>query len=246
MISKERKAEIARENGAKSKGPVTAEGKEKSARNAITHGERANALKLIVPPHSACLANEERQGFYKMYDNLMAKYRPADETEHALVREIADFQWKSIRNKQMETAIFNRELMRQATRTPGSIPELRDLEISVAAQEALTGNKTIAELRKDTQVCLRSISQLQRRLKEMQKTWPAAAPVPPAPEVNDIQEMGEAENTERTNQNTQNTAKNYDINGPVTPNVVNLYRDIFHKDEVELTGHPIIPEPKAA
>jgi len=241
MISKERKAEIARENGAKSKGPTSDEGKEKCARNAITHGERAQALKLIVPPHSACLANEDRQAFYKMYDNLTAKYRPADDTEQQLVREIADFQWKSMRNKQMESAIFNRELMRQGTRTPGSIPELRDLEISLAAQEALTGNKTVAELRKDSQVCVRTITQLQRRLKELQKTWPAAAPVPPAPEVDDIGEIDE-----QTNPNSENTAQTYNINGPVTPNVVNLYRDIFHKNEVDLVGHEPIPEPKAA
>jgi hypothetical protein len=238
MISKERKAEIARENGARSKGPVSPGGKEKCARNAITHGERAQALKLIVPPHSACLANEDRQAFYNLYDNLTAKYRPSDETEQALVREIVDFQWKSTRNKQMETAIFNRELMRQATRTPGSIPELRDIEISIAAQEALTGNRTIAELRKDTQLCLRAIAQLQRRLKELQKTWPAATPVPPAPEKNEIDE--------RTDPNSENTAQTYDINGPVTPNVVNLYREIFHKNNLELVGHEPVSEPEAA
>ena len=234
MISKERKAQIARENGAKSHGPTTATGKETCARNAITHGERAQALKLIVPPHSACLANEDRQAFYKMFDNLRAKFRPADETEQALVREIADFQWKSMRNKQTESALFNRELMRQATRTPGSIPELRDLEISLAAQEALTGNKTIAEMRKDTQTCLRSITQLQRRLKELQKTWPAADPVPPPAEKDDL--------NEQTNPNSENTAKTYDINGPATPNVVNLYRDIFRKNDVDLVSHqPVSP-----
>jgi len=235
MISKDRKAQIARENGAKSKGPLTPESKEKCARNAISHGERAQALKLIVPPHSACLANEDRQAFYKMYDNLRAKYRPADETEQALTREIADFQWKSLRNKQMKSAIFNRQLIRQATRTPASMPELRDLEISVAAQEALTGNKTIAELRKDTQLCIRSIAQLQRRLKELQKTWPAASEVPPAPEKDDL--------NEQTDPNSENTAQTYDINGPVTPNVVNLYREIFHKNSVDFVSHhPAPPE----
>ena len=238
MISKERKAEIARENGAKSQGPTSEEGKEKCARNAITHGERAQALKLMVPPHSACLANEDRQAFYKMYDNLTAKYRPADETEQQLVREIADFQWKSMRNKQMESAIFNRELTSQATRTPGSIPELRDLEISIAAQEALTGNKTVAELRKDTQLCLRALSQIQRRLLQLQKSWPAATPIPPAAEKDDIDEQ--------TDPNSENTAQTYDINGPVTPNVVNLYRDIFHRNDLELVGHEPFPEPQAA
>jgi hypothetical protein len=238
MITKERKAQIARENGAKSQGPVTAEGKEKCARNAITHGERAHALKLIVPPHSACLANEDRQAFYKLYDSLTAKYRPADETEQALVREIVDFQWKSMRNKQIESAIFNRELMRQAIRTPGSIPELRDIEISIAAQEALTANRTVAELRKDTQLCLRAVTQLQRRLLHLQKNWAAAAPIPPAAERNEIDEQ--------TDPNSENTAETYDINGPVTPNVVNLYREIFHKTEFELVGRDPIPEPKAA
>jgi hypothetical protein len=238
MITADRKAQLARENGAKSKGPVTEKGKQTCARNAITHGERAQALKLIVPPHSACLANEDRQAFYKLYDNLTSKYRPADETELALVREMADFQWKSTRNKQIESAIFNRELMRQGPRTPGSIPELRDLEISLAAQEALTGNRTIAELRKDTLVCLRAITQLQRRLLQLQKNWPAAAPVPPAREIDEL--------NEQTNPNSENTAQTYDINGPVTPGVINLYREIFHKDEITLVGREPIAEPKAA
>ena len=229
MISKDRKAEIARENGAKSHGPTSDEGKEKCARNAIKHGDRAQTLKPIVPPHSACLANEDRQAFYKLYDNLTAKYRPADETEVAVTREIADFQWKSIRNKQLESAIFDREIMRQSAVTP----ELGTLDVALAAHEALTGNKTIAELRKDTQMCLRGITQLQRRLLQLQKSWPAATPIPPTAEKDDIDEQ--------TDPNSENTAQTYDINGPVTPNVVNLYRDIFHRNDLKLVGHEPIP-----
>lgn len=200
----------------------------------------ARALKLVVPPHSACLANEERQGFYKLLDNLIAKYRPADEAEQLIVREIADFQWKANRNKQLETAIYNRELMRQAPRTPGTMPELRDLEIAVAAQEALTGNKTIAELRKDTQVCLMAIARLQRRLKDMQKTWPAAAPVPPTFERDDKELDAPAQETA-----SERTDRKFDVNGPVTPNVISLYRDIFRNSGLELVGREVA-KPEAA
>ena len=234
----QKKAEIARANGAKSKGPVSAEGKEHSKRNAITHGQRATLLKLIVPPHSACLANEDRQAFYKLFDSLNTKYRPADESEMAIVREIADYQWKNTRNKQMESAIFNRELMRQGARIAGSLPELRDLEISIAAQEALTGNRTIAELRKDSQQNLRAINLLQRRLLQLQKQWPATTQTPPAREVNEIDETPPI----RTNESPETL----DVNGPVTNNVIELYSEIFHKESLELVGHEPLGPPEAA
>ena len=253
-MTKERKAEIARINGAKSKGPITDAGKDQSKRNAITHGQRATALKLLVPPHSACLANEDRQAFYKLYDILTAKYRPSDDAELLLTREIADFQWKLTRNKQVESAIFNRELLRQAARVIPSMPELRDLEITVAAHEALTGNRTIFELRKDTQLCLRSLNQLQRRLLQLQKNWPASNPLPPTTEQDRQANTIDDEDNKGTNQPTEtdppqptvNTNKSFDVTGPVTENVVKLYTEIFHPKSLELVGHEPIPTDKAA
>ena len=255
MITAEEKARIARENGAKSKGPVTPEGKEKCARNAISHGRRAQALKLIVPPHSACLANEDRQAFYKLFDSLTAKFRPEDATELALVREIADLHWKASRNAQMESAIYNRELVRQGTRIVPSLPELRDLEIAVAAQEALTGNKTIAELRKETQRCHRAIAQLQRNLLHLQRHWPAAATIPPTIEAdrqaNAINDPEEPEQTGQTDQpqpdeQTETPIPVFNVNGPITQDVADLYASIFHPGAFELDAFEQAPDLKAA
>jgi hypothetical protein len=120
----------------------------------------------------------------------------------------------------------------------------------MAAQEALTGNKTIAALRRDSVRCLRAIALLQRRLKELQKTWPQAAPIPEAPERTqpdppertEPQTEAEAEAdeaAERTHQNTQKPARIFNINGPVTENVVNLYRNIFGEENAEFVSHDL-------
>ena len=69
-MSKEERARIARQNGAKSCGPKTEEGKSKSARNGIKTGEFATKLAKFVPPDSAVLCNEERQAYFNLVDQL--------------------------------------------------------------------------------------------------------------------------------------------------------------------------------
>ena len=49
---------------------------------------------------------------------------------------------------------------------------------------------------------------------------------------------------EQTNPNSENTAQTYDINGPATPNTVNLYREIFRKIDVELVSHNNVTDPR--
>jgi hypothetical protein len=158
MLTKERTAAIARKGGSRPHGPVAVEGKSRSSRSVTSNGGRATALLLILPPHSARSGNEARQGFCRVLDPLIARYRPADEIEMHIVREMADYQWTIMHNKQLETAIFNRE------------------RIHAAAHEGLIGNRTLLELRKDTQNCHRTVALLERRLRDLQKYWAAAAP----------------------------------------------------------------------
>ena len=168
-MTKEQRAAINRANAQKSTGPKTDEGKAKSRRNAIKHGDRAEALKLMVPPHSACHCNEDRQSFYDLLDLNVGKLRPNDEKEVMIVREISDCEWEINRNQVLITAIHNAELMRQVGSLVPSHPDLADIEMAVAVETALAGNLTIRTLQKRTRDLRREITVLEKRLLMLKK-----------------------------------------------------------------------------
>ena len=78
-MTKEERAKIARENGAKSKGPVTPEGKERSARNALKDGSRAEKFGYFIPPHEAVVCNEDPKQYQSLVEDLIAIYKPLNQ-----------------------------------------------------------------------------------------------------------------------------------------------------------------------
>jgi hypothetical protein len=172
-LTKEQRAAINRANAQKSTGPTSQQGKDRSRRNAIKHGERAEALKLMVPPHTACHCNEDRQSFYDLFDINTAKYRPNDDKEGMLVREITDYEWEINRNQILITAIHNAELLRQVGAVVPSHPDLADIELAVAVESALAGNQTIRTLQKRTRDLRREITMIEKRLFMLKKHCPS-------------------------------------------------------------------------
>ena len=84
-MSKDEKARIARENGAKSKGPKTEEGKAKSSQNARKPDiDREEKLARFFPPHSAILCHEEKSEYADLVDELIAIYRPCNQVALAI------------------------------------------------------------------------------------------------------------------------------------------------------------------
>jgi hypothetical protein len=96
-ISEARRA-AARANGAKSHGPVTVEGKAKSALNAITHGLTAGTLVL-------------RTESKEKYEALLASYRekcsPDGPIENDLVDEMVAAKWQQRRVASMIAALID-------------------------------------------------------------------------------------------------------------------------------------------
>jgi hypothetical protein len=98
------KAESARINGAKSRGPITPEGKQRSSLNAVRHGLLAK---------SVCLTNENPEGFKQILQDFLTRLQPADNVELRLVEQMASCAMRLGRLASTETALFDMEMDKQ-------------------------------------------------------------------------------------------------------------------------------------
>jgi len=96
------KSETARANGAKSKGPKTAETREKSSRNSLKHG--------LTTRHNMLLACEDPVLFQKVVDEYTSVYQPTNPVERDLVEEMIGAKWRIRRLKIIEVALVDYEM----------------------------------------------------------------------------------------------------------------------------------------
>ncbi|MFZ1428588.1 MAG: hypothetical protein WAS21_17675, partial [Geminicoccaceae bacterium] len=90
--------EAARRNGARSRGPITPEGKARASRNALKHG--LAALEHLV------LDGEDAAELAALTARLMAEVGPESEIEARLARRLAIAFWKGERAERIEVALF--------------------------------------------------------------------------------------------------------------------------------------------
>ncbi len=91
--------EASRRNGARSRGPVTAEGKARASRNALKHG--------LAALHHLVLEDEAPSELEELTARLMAEVGPESEIEARLVRRMAIAFWKGERAERIEVALFD-------------------------------------------------------------------------------------------------------------------------------------------
>ncbi len=87
--------------GAKSRGPITPEGKRNSATNSRRHG---------ILSRSVVLPSENRQDFLNLLASLQETFQPAGEAALALVETMAVAHWRQQRMWAMETSGFQDEI----------------------------------------------------------------------------------------------------------------------------------------
>jgi hypothetical protein len=101
-MSSQLKAEASRINGAKSHGPVTAEGRAKSSQNSTKHGGAAARGILLK-----CESAEELEELRATY---LTTYAPEGAPETALVEQMAAARWRILRIEQIEAELLDDEM----------------------------------------------------------------------------------------------------------------------------------------
>jgi hypothetical protein len=177
-MTPEERAQIARENGAKSHGPTTEAGKAKSSRNAIKSGEHATKLEMFVPPHSAVLCNEERQRYATLVEELLGIYRPVNSVALAIVKSIAIANWEISRLRACITMHWNMALINAGQKPSTLAPELLEMESMVAASTLLYApSGPVRQLNRQIDQLELRIARLERRLKFIHTNF-ANTPIP--------------------------------------------------------------------
>ncbi len=97
-MSSLRRINASRANGARSRGPVTAAGKARSAANALRHGLLARAVVLEA---------ESAEAFQEMLDDFVLRFQPSDSVELTLVEEMAAALWRQRRCWVVETRLVD-------------------------------------------------------------------------------------------------------------------------------------------
>ncbi len=97
-MSSLRRIAASRANGARSQGPITPEGKQRSSRNATRHG----FLSRIV-----VLESESPDAFHGVLDDYVRQFAPANPVQLAIVEEMVAALWRQRRLWAAETRIFD-------------------------------------------------------------------------------------------------------------------------------------------
>ena len=229
-MTQEERARIARENGAKSKGPVTPEGKEKSARNSIDHGLRAEKLKHFAPPHYVALCNEDRRDYYQLLDELASVYQPVNLVAAGIVRDIAVARWQLLRLDTCITSQWNLALIDQAQKPLTVAPELGEVQTMARSVEALyTGHAIAHKLNRQIDQFGMRIARLQRQLKYVHQHYAAI--------TNIVKSEKPSERTQQESAQPVENKNNAESEPPIfttenTPEVMAYYKNLYPNREI--------------
>jgi hypothetical protein len=191
------KSATSRANGAKSHGPKTPEGREKSSRNSLDHG--------FTSKNNIVLECENEDDFQEMLCYYADTYQLGSPVEEVLVTDMVAARWRMQRLRLIETALLDSEMQRE-------LPEAETTD-DPAFQLAFAFRRLVDESR-GISLASRYESRLHRihershrTLRELQQTrtqWTSEPvspepvhPEPPAPTAEPVEEAVPAQDDKK-------------------------------------------------
>ena len=172
-----RKSESARENGAKSRGPKTEAGKQRSSQNALRHGLTSQTI--VLP-------SEDPADFQRLLDSYLQHFRPASPVAVDLVHELAAAKWRLNRLALIETQLLADSIAEVEQRRAQSIEDGDEDQPLTPAQSLAEGfdrlssgsfnflNRVQSRLERTYSRALNNLLRLQAQ--------PGPSDLPPAPQ----------------------------------------------------------------
>ena len=170
---KARRAEIARENGTKGKGPVSPTGKYISSLNGITTGQHLTIHKEELPECIALLSTDCRQAYLRLHQKQVRQYLPQTECEQTLVRHMSVELFQLERTISLETHARQRgidDIIR-------AYADLADADRELFAYEqGLQKDKLWRSLQRDKKAHLAAYATYQKLLRQTRRDFPVVPP----------------------------------------------------------------------
>jgi hypothetical protein len=129
-VSSPRRSLASRANGARSRGPVTPQGKQRSSQNALRHGLLARCV---------VMQEESRESFEAHLAQHLERLQPADAVELGMIEEMAPASWRMRRAWALETPMLD-----NAAAAPGNAGDLVAGQSDCAAPDDTIGRVAAA------------------------------------------------------------------------------------------------------
>jgi hypothetical protein len=163
------KSETARVNGAKSKGPTTAEGREKSSRNALKHG-------LCADDDTVLLDCEDPARYNEFLVKFRGIHEPATPAEEDVFEEMAIARWRLRRMRTVELGLLNAEILAQQSTSDSS---KLSAHLALAFRGLADDSRSLALASRYEARLQRLYERAHKTLRELQQARLSQTPEPP-------------------------------------------------------------------
>jgi hypothetical protein len=133
----------ARQNGARSNGPITPDGKNRSSANSTSHGLTGRSNRTLV------LANESPDQFHAFKQRYHDQFAPVGQAEVDLVDEMLAAKWRQRRAWAIETALIDVEMDLQASAIAERFSRIDEpIRTALATKELTDNGKALATIQR--------------------------------------------------------------------------------------------------